>query len=66
MKLFPKKSKWIDLGYSDNCGNYHLYQMRYRLDNNRKEFRKVKIGFVNDHTQRPFIYEQIQEHNSTD
>jgi hypothetical protein len=66
MKLFPKKSKWIDLGYSDNCGNYYLYQMRYRLDNNKKEFRKIKIGFVNDHTQKQLIYEQIQEHNSKD
>ena len=66
MKLFPKKSKWIDLGFSDNSGKYYLYQMRYQLDNNKKEFRKVMIGFVNDHTQKQFIYEQIQEHNSKD
>mgnify|MGYP000704706204 CR=1 FL=1 len=57
--LFPKKSAWIDIGFCDNQGNYHLLQMRYRLDNNKKEFRKVKIGFVNDHTQKDCIYECV-------
>ena len=38
-KIFkrPKKSKWIDVGMYDKTGYYKLIQMRYRIDNNKKE-----------------------------
>jgi len=64
MKLFNNKSKWVDVGFSDNSGRYFLFQMRYRLDNNKKEFRKVEIGFVNDYTQKLSIYEKVLSVNN--
>ena len=57
--LFPKKTKWIDIQVYDSSGYYKLIQMRYRLDNNKKEFRTVNIGFVNDYTVKLKIYEAI-------
>lgn len=46
--LFPKKSKWIDIGMYDKSGYYKLIQMRFRIDNNKKEFRTVNLGFINN------------------
>ena len=57
--LFPKKSKWIDIYMYENQGIYKLIQMRYRLDNNKKEFRIATIGFVNDYTVKPKICENV-------
>ena len=57
--IFPKKSKWIDINMFDDKGKYKLIQMRYRLDNNKKEFRIIPVGFVNDHTVKLKIYENI-------
>ena len=57
--FFPKKSKWIDIYMFENEGRYKLIQMRYRLDNNKKEFRIASVGFVNDYTVRSKIYENI-------
>lgn len=42
----------------DQDGHYKLIQMRYRLDNNKKEFRTTSIGFVNDHTVKHIIFEK--------
>ena len=57
--FFPKKSKWIDIYMFDNNGYYKLIQMRYRLDNNKKQFRTTSIGFVNDYTVRQRIYDAV-------
>jgi hypothetical protein len=57
--IFPKKSKWIDIYMFQNSGKYKLIQMRYRLDNNKKEFRIASIGFVNDYTVMLKIYENV-------
>lgn len=57
--IFPKKSKWIDISTFDNGGNYYLIQMRYTLNSNKKQFRNVKIGFINDYTQKLDIYKNI-------
>lgn len=59
--LFPKKTKWIDVGLFDLNGHYKLIQMRKRIDNNKKKFRIVKIGFVNDYVRREVIFENILE-----
>jgi len=61
--LFAKKSKWIDVGMYDRRGSYKLVQMRYRLDNNKKEFRTVSLGFVNDYVNKPELFENIQASN---
>lgn len=57
--FFPKKTKWIDIHVYDSSGYYKLIQMRYRLDNNKKEFRTVNIGFVNDYTVKLKIYNAV-------
>ena len=57
--IFPKKSKWIDIYMFEDSGKYKLIQMRYRLDNNKKEFRTASIGFVNDYTVKLKIYENV-------
>ena len=57
--IFPEKSKWIDIYVFEDSGRYKLIQMRYRLDNNKKEFRTASIGFVNDYTVKQKIYENI-------
>ena len=57
--IFPKKSKWIDINMFEDSGKYKLIQMRYRLDNNKKEFRTASIGFVNDYTVKLKIYENV-------
>ena len=61
--LFPKKSKWIDVGMYDRTGHYKLIQMRYRLDNNKKQFRTVSLGFVNDFQIRSNLFKNIQDSN---
>ena len=57
--IFPQKSKWIDIYMFEDSGKYKLIQMRYRLDNNKKEFRAASIGFVNDCTVKLKIYENV-------
>jgi hypothetical protein len=57
--IFPKKSKWTDIYIFEDSGRYKLIQMRYRLDNNKKEFRIASIGFVNDYTVKLKIYENV-------
>ena len=61
--LFAKKSKWIDVGMYDRGGHYKLVQMRYRIDNNKKEFRTVSLGFVNDYAIKPELFKNIQASN---
>ena len=61
--LLPKKSNWIDVGMYDRDGHYKLVQMRYRLDNNKKSFRTVTLGFVNDYVNRPELFRNIQASN---
>jgi hypothetical protein len=62
--IFPKKSAWQDLGLYEINGNYYLLQMRFRLDNNKKEFRKVHLAFVNDYTQKERIYNAVLDNNA--
>lgn len=62
--LFSKKSNWIDVGMYDKSGYYKLVQMRYRLDNNKKSFRTVSLGFVNDgHGIKLDLFKRIQSFN---
>jgi len=61
--LFAKKSKWIDVGMYDTRGHYKLVQMRYRIDNNKKEFRTVSLGFVNDYAIKSELFKNIQASN---
>lgn len=63
-RIFPKKSKWIDIYMFERSGEYNLIQMRYRLDNNKKEFRIASIGFVNDYAVKLKIYENILRERS--
>jgi hypothetical protein len=58
-KLFPKRTKWIDIYMFESSGYYKLIQMRCRLDNNKKEFRTTSIGFINDPTVKLEIYERV-------
>ncbi len=61
----PEKSKWIDVGMYDHNGYYKLVQMRYRVDNNKKEFRTVSLGFVNAWEYREKLFSNILSHNAT-
>ena len=62
----PEKSNWIDVGVYDQQGYYKLVQMRFRLDNNLKEFRTVSLGFVNNYECKPELFKNIMSHNSTE
>lgn len=66
MNLFksPLKSKWIDVGMYDKSGYYKLIQMRYRIDNNRKEFRTISLGMINAYEYKPELFKNILSHNS--
>lgn len=57
--IFPKKSNWIDIYMFEDRGKYKLIQMRYRIDNNKKQFRTASIGFVNDYSVKLKIYENV-------
>jgi hypothetical protein len=57
--LFPEKSKWVDIEMFEDSGRYKLIQMRHVLRNNKKEFRVVSIGFVNDFVQKDKIYKKV-------
>jgi len=63
IELFSKKSNWIDVGMYDKSGHYKLVQMRYRLDNNKKSFRTVSLGFVNDYGIKLELFKRIQFFN---
>lgn len=65
--LFKKaeKSKWIDVGMYDDEGYYKLVQMRFRLDNNKKEFRTVSLGFINAFEYRSNLFTNIMAHNAS-
>ncbi len=58
-KLFPEKSKWFDISCFERDGVYCLIQMRYVISNNKKQFRVVKIAFVNDTCQKKGIYDSV-------
>ena len=62
--LFPKKSKWHDIGIYDKFGEYLLIQLRCGLDNNKKEFRTVSMGFVNDHVIKQDLFKAVLSVNS--
>lgn len=68
LKIFklPAKSNWIDVGLYESSGYYKLIQMRYRLDNNKKYFRTVSLGFVNDYRSKEDIYNEVLKHNSNE
>lgn len=60
----PKKSKWIDICVYDSSGRYKLVQMRYRIDNNKKEFRTCSLGFVNDHLAKLDVHKNVFSNNT--
>jgi len=57
--LFPEKSKWVDISCFDRAGKYYLIQMRYKIESHKKEFRIAKMGFINDFTRKPNIYDNV-------
>jgi hypothetical protein len=57
--LFPQYSKWIDVGIKDIEGNYTLIQYRYRIRDNKKQFKTRRIGFVNDSIDPQLILNKI-------
>lgn len=59
-----EKSKWIDVGMYDHNGYYKLVQMRYRLDNNRKTFRTVSLGFINAYEYKDRLFSNILSNES--
>ena len=61
--IFPEKSQWFDVAMFDSCGEYKLIQMRYVLKNNKKSFRIVNIGFINDPTQKVNIFNKTMSLN---
>lgn len=65
--IFKKaeKSKWIDVGMYDHMGHYKLVQMRYRIDNNKKEFRTVSLGFINAYEFRSALFANIMKYNAS-
>ena len=60
----PEKSKWIDMGMYNRSGYYNLIQMRYRIDNNKKQFRTVSMGFVNDYLSKNELFKNVKYNNS--
>jgi len=62
--FFPAKSKWIDVGMYEHSGYYKLVQMRYRLNNNKKEFRKASMGFINDPYNKEKLFSNTLKHNA--
>lgn len=62
--FFPPMSKWIDIGCYEVGGNYYLLQMRYRIDNNKKYFRRSKMGFINDYRIKEALYEKVLSINT--
>lgn len=61
--LFPQKTNWIDVGMFNHDGRYKLIQMRINTKNNKKEFRRVSLGWVNDYTAKKEIFENTLKHN---
>lgn len=57
--IFPEYSKWHDIEMFESSGHYNLIQMRYRIDNNKKEFRIAKIGFINDFSKKSEICRKV-------
>lgn len=67
MNTFKKRkwSKWVDVGCYDRGGHYHLMQMQYDLDTNKKRFRTAKMGgFVNDYVNKPEIFDKAKKYNA--
>lgn len=54
--IFPKKSKWIDIGCYERKGTYYLLQMRYEIESNKKEFCIATMGFINDYNQKDKLF----------
>lgn len=63
MNLFSGSSNWIDVGMYDTDGHYKLVQMKYRLSDNKKSFRTVTLGFINDFASKNELFENVQEYN---
>jgi hypothetical protein len=58
--IFPEKSKWFDVGIKDSSGYYTLIQCRYVIKTNKKQFRTVRMGFINLSIPRDVLYDRIQ------
>ena len=61
--LFTKKTNWIDVGMFNHDGRYKLIQMRINTKNNKKEFRRVSLGWVNDYTAKQDIFKNTLNNN---
>ena len=62
-QIFNKYSKWIDIQVIEHAGNFYLIQMKIRVNDNKKIFRKKKIAFVNNQNYEGIVRANILEHN---
>ena len=58
-----ERTNWIDVGMYDRDGHYKLVQMRMVVENNKKEFRTVSLGFINDYINKPNLFKNILGNN---
>jgi hypothetical protein len=59
-----KWSNWIDTGTFEVSGRYYLMQMRYDKETNLKQFKRRKMGWVNDYMNAPKIFENTLKYNA--
>ena len=62
--FFPKYTKWIDVQLYDSGGHYKLVQMKIRIRDNKKIFRTITLGFINDYTVKDSIRQRILNTNA--
>ena len=61
--LFPAYSKWEDVKVIEQGNTLHLLQIRHRIKDNKKQFRKACIG---SHILTGSIYSLKQQFNDND
>jgi len=59
-----KWSKWIDTGAFEVNGRYYLMQMRFDKETNKKQFKRRRMGWVNDYVNAPKLFENAMKHNA--
>ena len=62
--FFPKYTKWIDVQLYDSGGHYKLVQMKIRIRDNKKIFKTITLGFINDYTVKDSIRQRILNTNA--
>jgi hypothetical protein len=57
--IFPEWEAWEDVSCYERSGRYILLQMRKRKKDNKKKFRRAKMGFINDFSSKGRIFERV-------